>query len=92
MWITKEINLPDEIIEAQKNGELVIFAGAGISTPHPSNLPNFEKLAVAIANGFVPFDNTISIDTFLGKLLNRQIRVQPLGALQTNLNCSSSLV
>jgi hypothetical protein len=75
MWITKYIDLPDEIIEAQKNGELVIFAGAGISTPPPSNLPNFEKLAVAIARGFFPYDDTIPIDTFLGKLLNRQIKV-----------------
>ncbi|MDQ0887982.1 hypothetical protein QFZ81_003070 [Paenibacillus sp. V4I9] len=75
MWITKDIKLPDEIIDAQKKGELVIFAGAGVSTPPPSNLPNFEKLAIAIANDFVPFDNTISIDTFLGKLMNRRIKV-----------------
>ncbi|WP_027088393.1 SIR2 family protein [Cohnella panacarvi] len=75
MWITKHIDLPDEIIEAQKKGELVIFAGAGVSTPPPSNLPNFEKLANAIAQGYIPYNKSTSIDTFLGKLLNRGIRV-----------------
>ncbi|KIL36212.1 hypothetical protein SD71_09705 [Cohnella kolymensis] len=75
MWITKDINLPDEIIAAQKNGELVIFAGAGISTPPPSNLPNFEQLAIDIAQGFIRYDSAMSIDTFLGKLHSRNIKV-----------------
>ncbi|SFJ54355.1 protein of unknown function [Paenibacillus sp. UNC496MF] len=75
MWITKHIDLPDEIIEAQKKGELVIFAGAGVSTPPPSSLPNFEKLANAIAQGYIPYNKDSSIDTFLGKLLNIGVRV-----------------
>ncbi|MUK89310.1 DUF4020 domain-containing protein [Ornithinibacillus sp. L9] len=75
MWITKDINLPDEIIDAQKKGELVIFAGAGVSMPPPSNLPSFEKLAIQISQGLIAYNDTIPIDTFLGKLQNRGIRV-----------------
>lgn len=75
MWITKDINIPDEIIDAQKKGELVIFAGAGVSTPSPSDLPNFEKLAKEISQGLIPFDNSISVDTYLGKLQNKGINV-----------------
>ncbi len=39
------VDIPEELIKAQKDGELVIFAGAGVSIDPPSNLPNFNKLA-----------------------------------------------
>lgn len=76
MWITENIRLPIEIFEAQKNGELVIFAGAGVSIAAPSNLPSFENLATEISNGLIPYANDdISVDTFLGKLQNNGINV-----------------
>ncbi|WP_273832349.1 SIR2 family protein [Guptibacillus sedimenti] len=75
MWITKDINIPDEVLEAQKKGELVIFAGAGISTPPPANLPSFEKLAIDISQGLIPYDKSTSIDTFLGRLSNGGVGV-----------------
>lgn len=40
-----QIDFPQQVISAQKNNELVVFAGAGISMPTPSNLPDFERLA-----------------------------------------------
>ncbi|PNR89086.1 hypothetical protein CN13_04140 [Petrotoga sp. HKA.pet.4.5] len=43
MWIG-EIEVPEELINAQAERKLVIFAGAGVSMSPPSNLPNFEKL------------------------------------------------
>ncbi|KUK82575.1 MULTISPECIES: hypothetical protein [Petrotoga] len=43
MWIGK-IEVPEELINAQAERKLVIFAGAGVSMSPPSNLPNFEKL------------------------------------------------
>lgn len=39
------IDFPQELIAAQKDNRLVLFAGAGISMPKPSNLPDFEGLA-----------------------------------------------
>lgn len=38
------LDLPDDVIAAQEAGELVIFAGAGISLEHPSNIPLFKDL------------------------------------------------
>ena len=40
-----EINFPNEIIEAIRNNNLVVFAGAGASVDAPTSLPNFEDLA-----------------------------------------------
>jgi hypothetical protein len=38
------MDFPDRLLEAQKDGSLVIFAGAGVSVPPPSNFPNFDDL------------------------------------------------
>lgn len=65
------VDLPDEVIEAQENGELVIFAGAGVSMGSPSNLPNFYGLACKICDEYgIPFDESYKdkIDIFLGLL------------------------
>lgn len=60
------VKLPDEIRIALEEERLVVFAGAGVSMPPPSNLPSFRGLASKIA-GEVPVD-TDSLDRFLGKL------------------------
>ena len=46
-----QIDIPEPLLEAQREGTLVIFAGAGVSMPSPSDYPNFEKLAERIAAG-----------------------------------------
>ncbi len=43
------IKLPDELQLALADGRLVIFAGAGVSFPPPSNLKLFGELAAEIA-------------------------------------------
>ena len=45
------IDFPEELLDAQQNGKLVIFAGAGVSTAPPANFPNFYKLVDDIAKG-----------------------------------------
>ena len=40
-----DVDLPQAMIDAQKRGELVLFAGAGVSIDAPSNYPNFLDLA-----------------------------------------------
>ena len=44
MWITQAVNLPDALLDAQRDGKLVVFAGAGVSMGAPANFPNFAEL------------------------------------------------
>lgn len=43
--INGAVEFPPEIVDAQNKGNLVIFAGAGVSIPEPSGLPSFDCLA-----------------------------------------------
>ncbi len=45
------VDLPNALLDAQAKGELLIFAGAGVSMASPSNLPDFPTLANDLANG-----------------------------------------
>jgi hypothetical protein len=59
------VDIPEALIEAQREGELVIFVGAGASRSSPSDLPDFVTLANRIAadSGVTPTDATgISLD------------------------------
>ena len=58
MWITSDVNLPTEILDAHARGELVLFVGAGASMGDPSNLPSFKDLARQLSDAaHVPFDD-----------------------------------
>ncbi len=46
-----EVDFPPAILAAQSEGKLVVFAGAGVSMPSPSDLPSFWKLAEMLAAG-----------------------------------------
>lgn len=75
MWITKDVNLPEELIDALQNDKLVIFAGAGISKAPPSNLPNFNELSELIVRDlYKPKDNEPP-DVFLGRMVDKKIPV-----------------
>ena len=49
MWITSEVEIPDELIDHLEKGKLVLFVGAGVSMKGKSNLPNFDDLVDEIA-------------------------------------------
>lgn len=51
LMLNKGIDVPDDLLKAQAAGELVIFAGAGVSNPPPSSLPLFGGLATQIGSG-----------------------------------------
>lgn len=71
MWITKDVNLPESLIKAQREGMLVVFAGAGVSKSPPANYPDFNQLADQVAQqagGVLKRDRNEPIDHFLGKL------------------------
>ena len=40
-----KVNLPDSLLNAQRNETLVVFAGAGVSMGAPANYPSFAELA-----------------------------------------------
>lgn len=67
MWITGDVELPDEILDAHERGELVFFVGAGASLGKPSNLPLFESLARKLARlASHPFSRRSRLQTLLG--------------------------
>ena len=69
------VDFPEQLLEAQRNGKLGVFAGAGVSIPPPSNYPNFEELADKVASGTLSRDNGEQIDRFLGRLYDKQVKV-----------------
>ena len=76
------IDIPDQLLEAQEQGKLAVFAGAGVSMGEPSNLPSFKGLAAQIA-GSHPLASEIDkydsrLDRFLGNLHRQKVAVQEL--------------
>ena len=71
-----EIDFPEPLLSAIRNGELVVFAGAGVSMGPPASLPSFGGLADRIAThtGETRSDQG-AIDAFLGRLQVRGVEV-----------------
>lgn len=76
MRINDEVDLPQALITAQREGKLVIFAGAGVSMGPPSNLPSFEDLANAVAQGVLPRKSGEPLDAFLGRVEQHGVDIQ----------------
>ena len=63
------IDFPIDLLNALRDGELVVFAGAGVSMGEPACLPNFKHLAQTIAReGIQELQDGEEIDRFLGRL------------------------
>jgi len=74
--IINGVDFPEQLIEAQKSGRLVVFAGAGVSVDPPSSLPDFNELAKQIASGTnEERASDEPIDRFLGRLKARGVDV-----------------
>jgi hypothetical protein len=61
-----DVDFPQRIIDAQKRGKLVLFAGAGVSIDAPSNYPNFVDLAAEIGGPDFPRNENELIDRYFG--------------------------
>ena len=70
-----DVDLPQAVIDAQKRGELVLFAGAGVSVDAPSNYPNFLDLATELGGTAYPIRDHELIDRYLGRLAEPGIAV-----------------
>ena len=70
------IDFPRPLLDALRDNQLVVFAGAGVSMGEPASLPNFSNLAEAIARdtGVVKCKRETE-DQFLGRLHHRGVRV-----------------
>jgi hypothetical protein len=76
-----QIDFPDELLYAIRDGRFVVFVGAGVSMGDPANLPSFWRLAeqVAAGSGLAPRDDEL-LDHFLGQLHHRGIAVHQRAA------------
>ena len=75
------IDFPIDLLNALRDGKLVVFAGAGVSRGEPARLPNFEHLAQMIAEGTgEALQDGETIDRFLGRLQHRHVRVHERAA------------
>src|ERR1700675_1968007 len=70
-----EIDFPKPLLDAQRAGDLVVFAGAGVSIPVPSNYPNFDRLADEVAASVMVRERDEPVDLFLGRLEHRGVDV-----------------
>lgn len=81
------IDFPNEVVQAMKDGTLVVFAGAGVSMGKPTKLPDFPKLTNQIARGTGEKwtkKSGKSCETFLGRLKDRGIDVHEIAAERLN--------
>ncbi len=72
----KNVDFPKDLLNALRDGELVVFAGAGVSMGTPACLPSFEGLARMIAQGTgKDLPDGELIDRFLGSLNHAGVNV-----------------
>ena len=76
MWINSETNLPDPLLSAQREGGLVVFAGAGVSMGPPANLPSFKDLALRLAGAGITLERDEPYDRLLGRAESRGTDIQ----------------
>ena len=71
----RDVDFPQQVLDAQQRGELVIFAGAGVSRPAPSNYPDFDLLAEQVASGVLTHETGEPLGRFLGRLAAKGVEV-----------------
>lgn len=82
MWF-RQVEIPNELVSAARDGKLVIFVGAGASRDEPAALPGFTQLVKDIGTQaeMVPTERQLEQpDLFLGDLDDMEIDVHTLVA------------
>ncbi|HTY55773.1 MAG TPA: SIR2 family protein [Candidatus Binataceae bacterium] len=70
------IDFPEELIDAQRDGELVVFAGAGVSMGAPSSYPSSRVLAEMVGGTAYHIGHSEREDQFLGRLEQAEVPVR----------------
>ena len=81
------VDYPDALLNALRDDQLVVFAGAGVSMGPPAGLPDFGRLALLIAEGTgESIADLEPVDQFLERLKDRGTDVHARAAwiLQQN--------
>lgn len=82
----RSVEFPDRLVEAHREGRLVLFVGAGASRDDPSSLPDFKGLTRSILEAGAAEDllerleRDEPLDTLLGALDERDVDVHRLVA------------
>ena len=80
MWFS-QVEVPDDLVGAARDGGLVVFVGAGASQDAPSSLPNFKQLVTDIGTSVNSVPSELQLerpDVFLGGLADMKINVHSL--------------
>ena len=81
------IDFPSPLLSALRDGELVIFAGAGVSMGEPACLPSFKGLAEKIAQGTGEvLKKGEPEDSFLGRLHDKGVKVHERAVRELSRN------
>ena len=80
------IDFPSPLLSALRDGELVIFAGAGVSMGEPACLPSFKELAEKIAQGTGEVLQGGEQDRFLGRLHDKGVKVHKRAVRELSRN------
>jgi hypothetical protein len=76
MWFG-DIDIPEPLVDAQREGTLVVFAGAGASIPPASRLPSFEELVAKLAGeARMPRREAEPPDRYLGRLTDYPVHAR----------------
>ncbi len=71
-----KIDLPEPLLDAQLRGDLVVFAGAGVSVAPPSNYPQLKELAAKIGQeASLNPQQGEPLSRFLGRLRDEGVTV-----------------
>lgn len=93
MRLTPDVDIPESLLEAAANGDLVLFVGAGASYNAPSSLPLFSGLASRIGQLHDdPYDEGEPADAYLGRLedLHASVREQVRRIIQPSTSAPNS--
>lgn len=71
----RQIDFPPAVLTAQRDAQLVIFAGAGVSIDPPSSYPDFDALGAQVGGNAHPRMPGEAIDRYLGRLVNEGVTV-----------------
>ena len=88
------IDFPKSLLNAQRNNQLVVFCGAGVSMPQPAGLSTFRQLAKAVALGSgETLGKDEPEDRFLGRLAHKgqQVHLQAAEVIRKNVPKPSCL-
>ncbi len=91
--LTADVDIPESLLEAATNGDLVLFVGAGASYNAPSSLPLFSGLASRIGQLHdEPYHDDDPADAYLGRLedLHPAVREQVQRIIQPPTSAPNS--